>query len=469
MQAGESRARTSPCRRWALLVSLVAALCCVGAGAPSRPVAAQSQAVTLTWLRVDAAQASTVYAGGYQGTLATCIDPANYLDACALWASRSRDRGATWQRPLGDIAAVVPSYASQFHQCANARSPLMLSPDGREAFVISQGLCSATGAASYLFRSPDSGVHWYRAWQDIDRLQAPGFPNGIDFFAVALAISPSMPRRVYLTGYPAAPGGYALFVLRSDDGGVHWQYVIGDPLQIDGIPLGELFPAAIVADPSAASIAYLGLTQAGTTVPVGVPTVWARSEDSGVTWHFLTPPAGPAFLRYSTLLNLPYTSFTIVTDPHLPGRIVAQLIGTGIPADRRYVSADHGRTWKAIHCPGDLRGQCPAYTLDNVFGAGRNYGFYKDGVHAFTGAGPAGPKLALSNRLPCKTSALIDVGGGHTAGAPAYLLCQDPAVPLATAPGYDWTLDQNPNLSGILYRSIDGGKSWQRLHPAGAH
>jgi hypothetical protein len=325
-------------------------------------------------------------------------------------------------------------------------------------------VCSASQNTSSLIRSPDKGTTWYAAWRDIDLVIAVQE----DLFAVSLAASPVMPNRVYLSGYPCCGGGYSLYVLRSDDAGAHWR-TTSNLLQIDGEPPGTFFPVDIVADPSAVSVAYLGLAMPVNGAPADVPTVWARSEDAGSTWHFLTPPAGPAFRLYPTLPNQPYTSLSLYADPHLPMRIVAQLTGKGIPAVRRYVSADHGRTWKAINCPGDLRGECPVYTLDNVFGAGHAYGFYTDGVHAFTGAGPAGPRLALSNRLPCKTSALIDVGGGHTAGAPAYLLCQDPAVPLATPPaGEHWTLDQNPSLSGILYRSSDGGKSWLRLHPATA-
>jgi hypothetical protein len=333
----------------------------------------------------------------------------------------------------------------------------MLSPSGNDVFTIAQFLCSATGQARHLIRSPDEGTTWYSAWPDINR-QISGPAGGEDFLTFALAASSVLPRRLYISGFPdiGLGGAYMPSVLRSDDGGAHWQATADDP-QIDGKLMDTFSPESLVTDPVGKGTVYLELAPMNDH---GVAASdWARSEDAGETWHFVRAPA-----------TQPHTNFNLYTDPHLPQRIVAQLTGKGIPADRRYVSADHGRTWKGINCPGDLHGECPAYTLDNVFGDGYAYGFFKDGVHAFTGAGPAGPRLALSNRLPCKTSALIDVGGGHTAGAPAYLLCQDPAVPLATPPaGEHWTLDQNPSLSGILYRSTDGGKTWQQLHPATAH
>jgi len=178
---------------------------------------------------------------------------------------------------------------------------------------------------------------------------------------------------------------------------------------------------------------------------------WARSEDGGVTGHLLAVPGAD-----------PQATFLLSTDRHLPHAIVAQLTGSSDPADRRYLSTDHGRTWKPITCPGNWRGQCPAFTLDDVFGPGHAYCFYHDGVRAFTGGEPAGPRLPLRARLPCTLNTLIDVAGG---GKAALLLCQDPKVALATGPNVTPGLLNNPNLSGMLYRSADSGRSWQRVPP----
>ena len=112
------------------------------------------------------------------------------------------------------------------------------------------------------------------------------------------------------------------------------------------------------------------------------------------------------------------------------------------------------------------RGTCPAYTLDNVFGAGKAYGLYADGVHAFTGAGAAGPRLALSDRLPCRGADVLDAGGGAHAGDPVYLLCQAPPVqrtrlvcPVAQQLGHQ------PG-GQACHRSTDAGASWRKLDPA---
>ena len=82
----------------------------------------------------------------------------------------------------------------------------------------------------------------------------------------------------------------------------------------------------------------------------------------------------------------------------------------GVPPDRRWASLDHGATWKQTVCLGDLRGTCPTYTLDNVFGAGKAYGFYADGVHPFAGAGPGVPTLPNPAGARGGTGAALQLG-----------------------------------------------------------
>ena len=137
----------------------------------------------------------------------------------------------------------------------------------------------------------------------------------------------------------------------------------------------------------------------------------------------------------------------------------------GVPADRRWTSLEHGTTWRQTLCPGDLRGTCPAYTLDNVFGPGKAYGFFADGVHAFAGAGRAGPRLALSDWLPCRGADVLDVGGGSHTGDPilpalpgvegaANKAVGDAAGPFGHQPG-----------GHVVPRSADAGASWRKLDP----
>jgi hypothetical protein len=311
-----------------------------------------------------------------------------------------------------------------------------------DLFLFTAGGDCARSASFGWICSTDRGQHW----GDLANYASPPFNNFTPYCCNPdgpLAISPANPRRLYLEVNPT-DSGYALYMARSDDTGAHWRIVESDGLsRIDGQGVTP-FTRRLLADPANQQVVYMAL-------PGPDASRWARSEDSGATWHLLVAP-GPD----------PQATFLLSTDRHLPQVIVAQITGGRIPADRRYLSTDHGRTWKPITCPGDWRGQCPAFTLDDAFGAGHAYGFYSDGVRAFTGGGPAGTRLALSARLPCTLSTLIDAAGG---GKAALLLCQDPKVALATGPNVTPELLNNPNLSGLLYRGADGGRSWQRVTP----
>jgi len=85
--------------------------------------------------------------------------------------------------------------------------------------------------------------------------------------------------------------------------------------------------------------------------------------------------------------------------------------------------------------------------VDNAFRAGRPYGFYTDGIHAFAATGPAGPRLGgLSDHRPAAPTSIAEVQGGTRAGDPVYML--------ACGGG---------RLE--LFRSADAGQSWHRLTP----
>ena len=177
---------------------------------------------------------------------------------------------------------------------------------------------------------------------------------------------------------------------------------------------------------------FLGLTDAG--VLKTKLLTWLRSEDAGETWTAaITPTDHPAL-----------TDYAIATDSLLPGLLVASTTTKGIPSDRRYASADQGRTWKTTTCPGDLAGVCPRFVVQNAFGAGSNYGFYADGVRGFQGTRPAAGILPISRALPVPISHLIGVFAGRSAGDPVYLLVKG-------SPGHQ------------LFRSLDGGSTWQAL------
>jgi len=438
------------CGRPACLLSAILVLGMLtpfwSAAGPARNVRAFS---ALAWVRTDPLHPRLLYAGGY-GYRAR--SPGIQGRACLFQAARSLDAGATWQ----DLArSLPPSYSAPYSVSGSnspvcgAAEPFTLSPDGADVFYraalpcVSPDSCVLAGYS--LYHSGDAGLHW---GQPLDRpeldphLDTGTVPEGLSF-------SPLDPRMVVVA---LASRNNGPLVVRSGDGGSTWRYTLSDPTATaDGTPIQNLIPGAVrmALDPTSASVVYLG--EASTMDAAGL---WLRSTDGGHTWHLLVFP-----------VKLPQDGITLGADPRLPGLLVARLIDPTIPLDRRYVSADHGGTWRAIACPGDLRGECPSLVLDNVFGAGRAYGFYADGVHAFTGGGAAGPRLALSARLPCATKDRLYVAGGRKAGDPAYLLCR---APLAAAEVAALPAGSETTQVGALYRSADAGKSWQRLDPASA-
>jgi len=117
------------------------------------------------------------------------------------------------------------------------------------------------------------------------------------------------------------------------------------------------------------------------------------------------------------------------------------------PVRHRYVSADAGRTWRSLTCPGALRGTCPLAAVDNAFGSGRSYGIYADGIHAFRGACLAGARLpGINDRLPAAPGSIVGLQGGTRAGDPVYVLARG-----------------GGRLQ--LFRSADEGQIWHRVTP----
>jgi hypothetical protein len=167
------------------------------------------------------------------------------------------------------------------------------------------------------------------------------------------------------------------------------------------------------------------------------PAFVMRSEDAGLHWsRVMTPTASP-----------PLHSFRVSTDAHAGTALVGRTDDPEVPADRRYLSDDAGRTWRPTTCPGDLQGSCPTFIVDNVFGAGASYAFTAQGIYRFHDGGPAETRLALSDWLPVPVSSLMDVEAGRHVGDPVYLLAHG----------------ISSGVQGVLYRSTDAGQSWQRL------
>lgn len=433
-------------------------------GLPIHAVRAANVPVSIvSWLRIDPAAPNTIYVGGlrylpdYFPSYAGTPGP-----GCQWTAARSRDGGATWQSlPLGAIGYVHTDPLLAAKGCGTT-PPFVVGPGSHHLFYVFGSDLTTVSTNSWIEHSADGGLHWTRP--------LPGIlgPNVTAWTQGGVAISPVAPNRVY--AYFQYDEPQANFLVRSDDGGAHFHYLFTDPQYRAGaFALTGSRDVALVTDPTSRDVVYLGLGDLG---QASAPAyLWVRSTDGGKNWQLLlTVPHAASMTTLASGELLPPT--ILGTDRHLPGLLVAEVRTAGVPTDRRYASSDHGTTWRAIACPGDLHGICPTSTLENVFGAGRSYGFYPDGIHAFRGAGPAGPRLAVSGNLPCSESMLLDAeGGGSHTGEPAYLVCKLPlpsllapvAPPGATLP----PVVAADVVSTAIYRTTDG-HTWQRFNPTTA-
>jgi hypothetical protein len=132
---------------------------------------------------------------------------------------------------------------------------------------------------------------------------------------------------------------------------------------------------------------------------------------------------------------------------HEGRQLVGQTLDANVPSDRRYLSSDEGRTWTVATCPGDWKGTCPAFTVDDVFGNGASYAFVNNGIYVFHGGGPAERALPIGSRLPAPTADILDVQAGAKPGDPVYLLTNQRGV----------------TSQDVAYRSVDQGRTWQPL------
>jgi hypothetical protein len=288
-----------------------------------------------------------------------------------------------------------------------------------------EGLSPSSGGSAF-FASADGGAHWYGRWA------TGSYGVGI----VSIAFSPVSAGRLYAVEERDRPTG-PVIVMWSDDAGRPGTWHDGTNPVFGFTPrIGTYRPwGGLVADPVHVNTLYAHIVNVDT--PSRTPAFVARSEDAGLHWsQVMTPTATP-----------PLHSFRVSTDAHAGTALVGRTDDPNVPADRRYLSDDAGRTWRPTTCPGDLQGRCPSFIVDNVFGAGASYAFTAQGIYRFHGGGPAETRLPLSDRLPVPISSLMDVEAGRHVGDPVYLLARG----------------VRNGVQGVLYRSTDAGQSWQRL------
>jgi len=393
--------------------------------------AAQPYDATLSWVRLQGAGRTFIlYVGG---SFACQIEAHSFTGGeCSDWALRSTDGGRSW-------TDLRPALGLPLHRKPGdwpdsfLLSPFIVAADSRHLYTTltiydPTGYVHMTGSV-YAASSTDLGHHWRRSIPESHF----GYLSRLSLYA-----TPRVPLRLYAVTVCDNCTSPDLTV--SSDGGRSWKTAT-NPLLVAPVP-GEI---GIVGDPLHAATIYANITDYPSEAQAGHPLqsyAAIRSTDDGRTWTLLSPPAARPPLR----------TFSVSTDAHVGTQLVGRTQDRSVPADRRYLSRDEGRTWQAATCPGDVRGQCPTYTVDNVFGAGASYGFVhaspdgrvRSGVYRFHGSGAAVARLALSARLPVRVEDLLDVQAGHSAGDPIYLL-------------------SNGDSGTLLWRSTDGGRTWQHL------
>lgn len=389
----------------------------------------------LAWLRVDPAAPNTLLLMGFWDCPGERGEDGVYGSGghCAPWLLRSADGGATWTdlRPaLSRLATFVPSPAF-FEDPSQGFGffPAIFAPDGHAYLSVVDSATPSSQKLSLLW-SADGGAHWQAA--------APELSLSCDFGLTQAVLSPAPGARLYAL-YLGSYGTYCGVEYSTDDGqtwhiGGAWVGPVGTYARAWGAVvrrLGIFSPSSLVPDPRRPATLY------GNLDTLTGPNNVARSEDAGLHWSVVVSPT----------VAPPLHTFKVGLDPHERGLLVGYPGGAGVPRDRIYLSANEGRTWRAATCPGVLHGACPAFTVDNVFGAGASYAFVGNGVYRFQGGGPAEVRLALSAHLPFRTADLIDVSAGARAGDPIYVL----------------TAGRRGNLHGRMWRSTDGGQNWREL------
>ncbi len=410
---------------------LPAVACCLWALFAARPVTPPSPVATsavhvvvreappgapnaIQWLVVSPRDPRTLYVGRY---------------ACPMVFLRSRDAGRTW-RSLLDAAQICVNGGTGPGNTLTG--PLQIAADGRTLLLDEFYNPGSVDLSAYLLlSSTDGGDHWSIPDHAYD--QGAG-----TLYAVLGPPSPRPhgPQFLYTAEYYSAASIHPGYSVSYGDGNSPSAYAgAGTPPDSAAGAPGTCCDSAPVPDPRDPTTVYINLAN-NEGLPDFAPSGAVRSEHSR-PWAVVAQPRTRPSLH----------TFSVATDPHEAGLLVGRTQDAGVPPDRVYLSADHGRTWRAAACPGVLRGSCPAATIDGAFGAGASYAFVGDGLYRFHGAGPATDRLPLSARLPVRSSAVAAVTGGTHPGDPVYLTLKGP-------PGAGDT---------VFYRTLDAGQSWQRI------
>jgi len=218
---------------------------------------------------------------------------------------RSVDGGASWQRVL-------------YKDADTGGSAVLIDPSHPE--IVYAGLWQArlgpwedknefNGTGGGLFKSTDGGTTWRRLGN--------GLP--VNLSQINLALAPSRPERLYATIATTESGDYSsaagLGLFRSDDGGESWTRITTDPRPALRIGGGDL--AVVTVDATNPDVLYVA------------SIVTMKSTDGGKTWMSLRgAPGGDDYQN-------------VWVNPNDP-RIVAVGSDQGV-----VISLNGGQTWSS--------------------------------------------------------------------------------------------------------------------------
>lgn len=292
---------------------------------------------------------------------------------------RSIDEGDTWF-----AAGLVGEQVS------------VLAVDPGDSSTLYAGTFNVTDVRG-IFKSADSGVTWSRVFT---------LPSA---FVTVLAIDPNDPETVLAGGYGV--GG----VLRTRDGGAHWELLSGGN-----------YCRAIAFDPADSSRVY-AIWTSGVCPGFCPPDTMQRSEDGGETWSDVTTLPGS------------YIG-AVVVDPS--SKVYA------VGGDRVYASGDHGKTWSPIDVQTSFFPS--ALALDPLEPA-QLYAATFEGLYGIL-VDPGGP-CATPGTMLCLQDGRFQVTLGWQL-SPLGPTFPAPAVPVSADSGYFWFFD--PDNVEVMVKVLDG-------------
>jgi photosystem II stability/assembly factor-like uncharacterized protein len=379
---------------------------------------------TVPALAFDPTNQAIVYAGVWGGGVFKSLDGGRNwsLSSGGLYASQVNALAVDPRDPRSVYAGTTEGFYRS-HDGGRTWLPSELSRDVLAITVDSRRAGSLNIATrDGLFRSTDGGVRWVETTPAI---------HDVRFYAPAISAAPSQPQTVY-TAYI----GYRSGIFRSGDGGKTWYQVsrkVATTLSVDA------------GDPE---LVYAG--------------GW-RSKDGGLTWSAL--PEG--FAR-------------AVAVPSRPGVAIALYRGDLHPGGGLAISEDEGRTWRLLRgLDSEIRALAispsrPDTWLVGTSGAGVLRSDNSGETWRFGRAGLRGFAANLVRIVP-ERNAIFTAGGSGlyrttNGGASWSWVLPDVLVTaLAVDPSDPDTLYagavSRDGEDGIVYKSEDGGSTWETLVP----